>query len=307
MTLDELLESSSVPKEIELTQVELAKLVRKHKGLLKQRERDHAFWSATNENLATSYEKLDEKEKELAKAYGIIQEDLSVATQIQQALLPIPSGRMQKDLDLAVYHKQLAEVGGDYYDFFRTKSGGYALGVFDISGHGVSAALVMTYLKAQFMMVMESLESPIEIVERINEVSLPFLRAVKKYATVSFVVFHEDSLRYVCGGGFGLLLSGEGEHVFEKGDSFLGLRNKPFHGHELPFKKGAILAVYTDGMVEAQNSEQEDYSVRRLNELIVKNAKKPAKTIVELCVEDYQKFRANDTDDITLMIMRKQT
>ena len=157
----------------------MIKLVKKHKGLLKKRERDQAFWSATNDNLTKAYTTLDEKEKELTKAYEIIQEDLSVASQIQEAFLPNLYSKMQEELDIAVYHKQLSKVGGDYYDYFGTRKGGYAIGVFDISGHGVSAALVMAYLKAQFMMVMETIDSPKEIVEHINTSSYAFLRAVK--------------------------------------------------------------------------------------------------------------------------------
>jgi hypothetical protein len=88
MTLNELLAAGTIPQHIQLGEQELGKLIRRYKGLLKQTERDQAFWAATNENLKKAYEKLDEKDRELAKAYGIIQEDLSVASQIQEALLP---------------------------------------------------------------------------------------------------------------------------------------------------------------------------------------------------------------------------
>ncbi len=306
MKLEELLESETLPSRTDLTEEDLARLVRKYRGLLKERERDRAFWAATNENLKIAYEKLDEKERELAKAYGIIQEDLSVASQIQAALLPKPLAKMEAELDLAVFHKQLSEVGGDYYDFFKTKSGSYAIGIFDISGHGVSAALVMTFLKAQFMLIMERLESAKEIVEGVNSISYGFLREVKKYATVNFVIFGQDKLRYTCGGGFGMLLHAKEPHFFAKKDHFLGLREKPFHEHELDFKKDDILVLYTDGMVEAQNDRGEDYSVSRLNQLIINNSEKQVEDILRVCLEDYRNFRSKDTDDITLIILRKK-
>ena len=306
MSLDELLESGTDPKKADLTEEELAKLFRKYRGLQKKQERDEAFWAATNENLKIAYEKLDEKDRELARAYAIIQDDLSVASKIQGALLPQPPEKMASELELAVYHKQLAEVGGDYYDFFKTCSGNFAIGVFDISGHGVSAALVMTYLKAQFMTILETLNSPKEIVEWVNNTSYDFLKMVKKYATVNFVVMNTTALHYVSGGGFGLLLSGKQSTVFEKRDAFLGLRRRPFREYELPFKKGDLLATYTDGMVEAQNDKGQDYTVQRLNDLIIKNAKKPVKDIVDLCVADYTEFRRKDSDDITLLILRKK-
>jgi len=306
MSLEELLESGNVPKREDMSQEDLAKLFRKYKGLQKKQERDQAFWAATNENLKIAYEKLDEQERELARTYAIIQDDLSVASKIQAALLPQPSTKIASELEMAVYHKQLAEVGGDYYDFFNTCSGGYALGVFDISGHGVSAALVMTYLKAQFMTILETLDSPKEIVEWVNNTSYEFLKTVKKYATVNFVVMNTNMLRYVSGGGFGLLLSGKRSSVFEKRDAFLGLRRRAFREYELPFRKGDLLALYTDGITEAQNDAGEDYSVQRLNKLIIKNAKKPVQEILDLCMEDYTRFRSKDSDDITLLILRKK-
>jgi sigma-B regulation protein RsbU (phosphoserine phosphatase) len=306
MSLDDLLESGADPGKDDLTEEELKKLFRKYRGLQKKQERDEAFWAATNENLKIAYEKLDEKDRELARAYAIIQDDLSVASKIQKALLPEPPKKLASELELAVYHKQLAEVGGDYYDFFKTCSGNFAIGVFDISGHGVSAALVMTYLKAQFMTILETLESPKEIVEWVNNASHDFLKTVKKYATVNFVVMNTKALRYVSGGGFGLLLSGKQSTVFEKRDAFLGLRRRPFHEYELGFKKGDLLAMYTDGMVEAQTDKGEDYTVNRLNNLIVKNAKKPVKDILKVCVDDYTKFTHKDSDDITLLILRKK-
>lgn len=306
MSLEELLESGNVPKKGDLTEEELAKLFRKYRGLQKNQERDQAFWSATNENLKIAYEKLDEQERELARTYAIIQDDLSVASKIQKALLPQASRKMTSELELAVYHKQLAEVGGDYYDFFNTCSGSYAIGVFDISGHGVSAALVMAYLKAQFMTILEKHDSPKDIVEWINNTAYDFLKTVKKYATANFVVINSTALRYVSGGGFGLLVSGKDSTVFKKRDAFLGLRRRAFHEYELPFKKGDVLALYTDGITEVQNDKGEDYSVQRLNSLIIKNAKKPVQEILDRCMEDYTGFRSKDSDDITLLILRKK-
>jgi sigma-B regulation protein RsbU (phosphoserine phosphatase) len=306
MILDDLLKSNKIPSKDDLTQDDVERLFMKYRGLLKERERDKAYWAATNENLKNAYKNLDEKEKELERAYSIIREDLSVASQIQEALLPKMTALMEKEIDLAVYHKQLAEVGGDYYDYFRTKRGNYAVGLFDISGHGVSAALVMIYLKAQFMTSMERSDTPKEIVAWVNNMTYSFLKTVKKYATVNFVVFERDSLSYVNGGGFGFLVHGGKASIFVRKDPFLGLRCKPFHQYELPFVKNDLLVMYTDGMVEAQNKANEDYTVNRLNQLILDSHDKTPKEILEIVLEDYESFRSKDTDDITLIVMRRK-
>ncbi len=305
-TLEDVLAQNDMKLLSQLPEKELARLYWKFRGLAKTLERDTTFWNSTNENLKVAYEKLDEKERELAAAYHIIREDLEVAQSVQNALLPRMFATMASELELSVYHKQLTEVGGDYFDYFRTASDRYAIGVFDISGHGVSSALVMAYLKAQFMTIMERLEDPAEIVEWVNKASFEFLREVRKYATVNFATFAEDRLTYVCGGGYGLLLAKDGqEYTFEKRNHFLGLRQKPYVEKDLPFVVGDLLVLYTDGMVEAQNADGADYSVARLNGIVRKYRDLSTDDIVRLCVEDYQSFRTQDSDDITLLVARK--
>jgi phosphoserine phosphatase RsbU/P len=309
MTLEELLAQSDPTRATELSREELTRLFWKFKGTRKQMERDMAFWSSTNDNLKLAYEKLDEQERELARTYNIIREDLEVAQQIQRAMLPKVGIDLTSKFELAVYHKQLNEVGGDYYDYFKTRSGQNAIGLFglfDISGHGASAALIMSFLKAQFMSVMTAVDTPKAIVERVNMASYAFLREVRRYATVNFVVFHDTWLRYVSGGGYGLVVRGGLAHTFGKTDPFLGLRLRPYQEFELPYGPGDLLAMYTDGMVEAQNAAGADYTVKRLNDLIRTRASEPVEDILKACVDDYTAFRQADTDDITLIIARKR-
>ena len=305
MTLEELLALHAPPADAALSPQELVRFFWKYKGLVKERERANAYWSTTNDNLKHAYERLDEKEQELARANAIMQDDLQVGSQIQQALMPRDASALGAGFEVAVYHRQMTEVGGDYYDYYRVKDGSVATGVFDISGHGVSAALVMAWLKSQLAQAMGHSDSPAEILSQVNDVSYEFLREVKKYATVNFVVFGEDSLRYVCGGGFGLLLSGDQHTSIDKSQHFLGLRKKPYVEHSLPFKTGDVLALYTDGMVEAQDATGHDYTVRRVNALVEQHRERPVQEIVDVCVADYQAFRGRDSDDITLMVLRK--
>ena len=306
MTAEDFLNASKPPqgKEIVFSPEDLSKLFWKYKGLQKEMERERQFWASTNENLKLAYERLHNQEQELEDAYERIQEDLEVASQIQQASLPNMLERMSEELDIAIFHEQLRKVGGDYYDFFYTKNNQYAIALFDISGHGVSAALVMAYLKAQFLETMKILESPSQIVESVNASSFEYLRKIKKYSALTFVLFEGDRIHYVCGGGHGIHISDGVMQEFQKSHNFLGLRNKPFHEYELSFRPNDLLVLYTDGIVEAQNRHKEDYSVHRLNRLIQKNSHRTAEEILDLCLSDYRQFRTEDVDDITLIIVK---
>jgi sigma-B regulation protein RsbU (phosphoserine phosphatase) len=306
MTLAEILQGSDPDRLAELSRDELRRLFWMYKGLVKRSERDTAYWQATNDNLRTAYERLDEQERELARAYQTIRQDLEVAQQVQHALLPKDHPEMLARFEISVYHKQMTEVGGDYYDFYRLRDGSHAIGLFDISGHGVSAALIMAYLKAQLIQTMEQVTRPSEIVEFLNNATLGFLREVRRYATVNFVAFGERSFRYVCGGGYGALVRGGEVHTFSKGDPFIGLRRRAYREFELPFDVGDVLALYTDGLVEAQDASGADYSTRRLHELVRAHADLPAAEILRRCLDDYGQFRRVDADDITLIILRRR-
>jgi sigma-B regulation protein RsbU (phosphoserine phosphatase) len=306
MTLDDALSQDDPARLGSLPEGELARLFWRYKGLEKQFARERDFWSATNENLKLAYEELDEKDRELTKAYGTMREDLSLARQVQRALMSRPFPDMLADLEIAVHQEQLTEVGGDYYDFFRLPDGQYAAALYDISGHGVSAALIMSFLKSQFMRAAAQFRSPGPIVEWVNRTSYDFLREIRRYSTVHFVAFDPGRIRYVSGGGYGLLVRGGERYVLQRKAHFLGLRQCAYVEHELPFEPGDLLALYTDGIVEAQNAAGADYSVRRLNDLVARSADLSASDIVERCVADYRAFRADDSDDITLMILRRR-
>jgi sigma-B regulation protein RsbU (phosphoserine phosphatase) len=243
-------------------------------------------------------------ENELELQNRIVSEDLEVARGIQQALLPDPSV-IASHLDVAVYHKQLQEVGGDYYDFSQLPGNRVAVSVYDISGHGVSSALIMTFLKAQIENAGKRLDSPSAIVDWVNRASYAFLRGVRRYATVNFVMFSDRFLRYVSGGGYGLLVRQGMQRTFNRVGNYIGLRTKPFREFELPFEEGDVLALYTDGMVEAQDASGKGYTVQRLNDIIARHSNEPVHDILKRCVDDYTSFRAADIDDITLIILRR--
>lgn len=243
-------------------------------------------------------------ENELELQNRIVSEDLEVARGIQQSLMPDPA-MLADFVDIAVYHKQLTEVGGDYYDFSQLPGDRFAVSVYDISGHGVSSALIMTFLKAQIENATKRLDSPSAIVDWVNRASYAFLRGVRRYATVNFVMFSDRFLRYVSGGGYGLLVRHGEQKAFNRVGNYIGLRTKPFREFELPFEERDVVALYTDGMVEALDENGKGYTVQRLNDLIARHSDEPVQDILNRCVEDYTNFRAQDTDDITLLILRR--
>jgi sigma-B regulation protein RsbU (phosphoserine phosphatase) len=288
-----------------LSKKELVKLYWQFKGREKEYRRDRDFWEATNDNLKDAYVRLDKKEQELKKAYEQISSDLEVASKMQTTLLPDVKNITSNELQIAVYHKQLNRVGGDYYDLFENKHNSYNLGLFDICGHGLSAALLMIFLKSQFMQISKKYSSPAKIVNEVNKASIKLLKDLKKYATVNYISFQKNKIKYVCGGGYGFVVTQTEDYVFDKTYNFLGLKDKLFEEYELPFNSGDLMALYTDGIVEAKNNAGQTYSRNRLNSIIQKNSIMDVQSLMGLCIEDYESFKIKDADDITLILIKK--
>src|ERR671916_3035061 len=97
-----------------------------------------------------------------------IEQELQVARQIQQELLPETIPKVE-DWQIATYYGPAREVGGDFYDFFELSSGRLGLVVGDATGHGMPAALVMATTRGMLRAVVQSLESPGEVLARVND------------------------------------------------------------------------------------------------------------------------------------------
>jgi len=254
----------------------------------------------------STLEHATEIENELELSNRVLNDDLAVAQKIQHALLPDVRSTIGQAFEVAIYHKQLSKVGGDFYDFFLLPDGAFAIGVFDVSGHGISAALVTAYLKAQFAQATKQLRSPSAIVDWVNRSAYSFLREVRHYSSVNFVTFSKEFCRYVTGGSYGVVSRRGALRLLKRTSNVIGLVSMPFEEFEQPFDLGDTLALYTDGMFAAQGKDGLFYTARRLNDILLKHSEESVQQILDRCIKDYQGFRTEDADDITLIILRRR-
>ena len=309
--LDDLIGNErDISNQLEFTdfrEEDIRSLYWKYRGLKLELKRQMDFWQATNSSLKRAYEQLDDQGKELETLYSQLQEDLQVAHQVQDALLPDSIGTNLKGCSVSTYYKQLNEVGGDYFDIFKLPNNESAIGIFDISGHGVASSLIMGYLKALFTEATKRISDPAELVSEVNDRCLPFFKRIKKYSTVNFIRFSHREFHYVTGGGYGYLINGDQGIRLSRNAGFLGLRSYKFTKQSMEFSTGSILALYTDGIIEAQNRYKQDYTQKRLNGIILSNAHRHVDDILDRCLWDYRRFRQADSDDLLLMIIRKES
>src|SRR5271157_4329763 len=255
---------------------------------------------------------LAEKMAQTMEAERRSEQEMEIARQVQSRLLPQQAPSL-KTLDCAGKCIQTRAVGGDYYDFLDFGSGRLGLVLADISGKGISGALLMANLQAnlrsQYATALEDLP---RLLRSVNHL---FYKNTENnnYATTFFALYDDENrlLRYVnCGHNPPVLLRADGSverlgatatvlGLFEEWDCSVA---------ELQLAEGDVLVIYTDGVSEAGESDDgdsEEFGEERLIAAIRKHQQKSAGEILENILSEVQQFsRGEQADDMTLIVAR---
>jgi sigma-B regulation protein RsbU (phosphoserine phosphatase) len=202
-------------------------------------------------------------------------------------------------------------VGGDYYDLLSLPSMDTGLLIGDVCGKGVSAGLLMAAVGATLRAEAPRAASPDELLRKVNEIVLA-TTAEGRYASLFFASIAPDVmlLEYSNGGHPAPILyrpeSGE-IHWLEKGGPVVGLlANQSYDRGSVPLRAGDILVLYTDGLTEATNAEDEEYSQARLVSFLTRRTHRAAMQILEDLVSSVMDFHGGESldDDMTVVVVK---
>jgi len=239
--------------------------------------------------------------------------ELNVATEIQANMLPniFPAYPDRKEFDLFASMDPAKEVGGDFYDFFMVDGDHLALIIADVSGKGVPAALFMVISKTLLKnasLGMGSSVAPEDIFTMVND-QLCEGNEAGLFVTVWMGILqlstgevraasagHEYPARREPGGQFELI---NDPHGFVLG----GMEGLPFTGYTFTLKPGSTLFVYTDGVAEATNANDELYGTDRMLEALNQDPDLDPKDLLPAVRKDVDKFvgAAPQFDDLTML------
>jgi serine phosphatase RsbU (regulator of sigma subunit) len=264
---------------------------------------------ASQAGVALENIRLGEKIAERIEAERRIAQEMDYAKQVQARLFPQKLPPM-KTLDYVGGCIQARQVGGDYYDFLELGPGRLALVLADIAGKGISGALLMANLQAnlrsQYAVALDDLP---RLLKSVNQLFYEN-SSDSSYATLFFADYDDSSrrLRYVnCGHLPPLLLRAEGQlERLTATNTVLGLFEKwECAVAEVQLAVGDILILYTDGVTEAENAQEEQFGESRLVETVLAHRNQPLSSLHEIIVTTVQKFsNGEQADDITLVVAR---
>jgi hypothetical protein len=243
-----------------------------------------------------------------------IEKELAVARQVQTDFFPTGNSSPMQ-VDYAARCVPAWEVGGDLYDVFDTDDGETAFVLGDVSGKGLPAALLMGFVQGavRASCAGRSAGRSRGAVERLNSL-LCAKTPQERFVTLFWCTFDARNgiLCYVNAGHCPPLLVREDGEIrrLEAGGPVLGiLAGARYDYGEVMVEAGELLVIFSDGIVEASNANEEEFGEDRLISTIQRQVRKPPADICNHILENVSAFIGTQTsqDDQTLVIARLES
>jgi len=234
--------------------------------------------------------------------------ELEIARRVQARLFPQRLPELQS-LEYAGACVQTHQVGGDYYDFLDLGHARLCLVLGDIAGKGIAAALLMANLQANLRSQCATAERPEELLQSVNRLFYENT-ADNDYATLFYSEFDDRTrrLRYAnCGHLPGLVVENDGTvKRLSSTATVLGLFPEWQCGTaELQLSPGDLFAIYTDGITEALNQQDEEFGEERLLDVMRRARDLSPPHIVRAVFDEVRRFSGDrQRDDVTLIVAR---
>ena len=268
-------------------------------------EQAHGKLEETHQQLLTAYDQLEET----TAAKERIESDLRIARNIQMSMVPSQFPE-RDDLDLFASMTPAKEVGGDLYGYLLLGDLLYfCLG--DVSGKGVPASLFMAQATRLFRTLAAQKMQPAEIATRINDALSGDDNEQGMFVTmfIGLVDLTTGHLHFCNAGHNPPVLIGNGKTEFLEMIPNLPIGLMPefeYEGEEIADISNQPLFVYTDGLNEAENREQVQFSDERLLEILETIPFESSKRTIELLASEVEKHRdgADPNDDLTMLCVK---
>ena len=236
-----------------------------------------------------------------------LEQELSIAREIQQAL--VPQG-LQDYPHLAItgVHRPCHEVGGDYFDVWPLPDGRIALLIADVAGKGLGAALLTTMLQGALSGMSLGVE-PVKVFDHLNRFLCDRV-AVGRYATMFFGLLAPDgTLEFVRAGHPSPLLLRQGKvsELYCEGSFPIGLvPEATFSSTHVQLQPEDTLVLFTDGVTEAEGKQRELFGTDRLIDALGRHRDSSLGMVQEGILAAIEKFTGgtSQSDDITLLVVR---
>lgn len=244
-----------------------------------------------------------ERSLERDKQLNALQKELEIAKRIQSSILPdeFPASPHFK---VAARYVPMTSVAGDFYDFLIVEDGKAGLLIADVSGHGVPAALIASMVKLAATSQREHAAHPAKLLAGMNATLCGNTQS--QFVTAAYV--HLDAaageLRYAAAAHPPMLLVRDGDVIaIEENGIMLALfPSAAYTVTARELRKGDRIVLYTDGIVEAEDAQQEQFGSDRLQVLLKESVALSSDAAANLILDRVRSWSAAQDDDLTLLV-----
>jgi sigma-B regulation protein RsbU (phosphoserine phosphatase) len=236
------------------------------------------------------------------------QREMELAVEVQNMLIPL---REHKEEGVEVGAKYLPhqDIGGDYFDFFRLNENEFLWCIADVSGKGISAALLMANFQASLHGLAAIEDELTTVVERLNKIVVRNTKG-ERFITLFLAKYNEKTrkLNYINAGHNPSILYSEGEAVpLKLGTTMIGaFEELPFLNEgEIDIEPGSLLFNYTDGLMDHESQNLKNWDEGKLLEFVIGHGELTPDEFNESLMNYINTvIKGKPIDDITLLTLR---
>ncbi|NES22170.1 MAG: AAA family ATPase, partial [Symploca sp. SIO3E6] len=287
--------------------IENARLYQTLEDKVKERT---AQLARANQEIIALNEKLQEENLRLSA-------ELEVTKQLQQMVLPKQSElEAIEGLEIAGFMEPADEVGGDYYDVMH-QDGKVQISIGDVTGHGLESGVVMLMAQTAVRTLQESNQTdPVQFLDILNRTIYRNVQRINPYKNLTLSLLEYADGRLTVSGQHEEIIIVRADSQVECLDTSelgfpLGLEEEisDFIAQEqVQLNSGDVVVLYTDGITEAFNINQEQYGLEKLCEVVRGNSSLSAEAIKQAVIDDVRRHIGSQKvfDDITLLVLKQK-
>jgi sigma-B regulation protein RsbU (phosphoserine phosphatase) len=276
-----------------------------HRVRVQRRDQLGALGESFNEMTSSITELIEEQRKGQR-----LENEISIAREVQEQLFPQSIPQVE-GVELAAICRAARVVSGDYYDFIRLSPCRIGIAVADISGKGISAALLMASLQAALrsQAVLDANGSTAQLVSRLNH-HLFHNTSDDRYATFFYGVFDSSTqtLEYTNAGHCAPVFVADGKVAkLDTGGTVVGLFDEAqYESGTINAPPDSLLVVFSDGLIEPENVYGEEFGTQRLTDEILRHRDAPPQRMAESLIDSAEQWAGTpeQADDMTVVVAR---
>jgi len=236
-----------------------------------------------------------------------VEDELAIASKIQMAILPGGAPRVQH-LRISAAYRPMTAVAGDFYDFIPVDEHRVGILVADVAGHGVPAALIASMIKVAIQSVTACAEDPAAVLSGVNRVLSAHPSSPLISAAYLWLDTERRAARYSAAGHPPLLCwrQGQLERIESNGFLFGMIPDADYPVRTMTIDPGDRFLLYTDGVIEAENSRGEFFGDARLADVVRDNLRRPPAEFADALLSEITRWRpagVPQQDDITFVVI----